>query len=62
MKRISKAKRAFLLAVVRDRVCARCDDAPAFMNTLTCLGCWRKADREEQAWCEELRARMGRAP
>jgi hypothetical protein len=32
MKQISKAKRAFLLAVVRDTVCRGCGSAPAIFT------------------------------
>ena len=42
MKRISKAKRAHLLAVVRDHLCESCGLAQKYESWVAlCTGCWR---------------------
>ena len=56
MKRISKAKRAFLLAVVRDNVCVRCRCAPGspwHLGPTACVPCylkWLDEGAETSAW------------
>lgn len=56
MKRINKAKRAFLLAVVRDEVCRRCRSAPGspwHLGPTACVPCyleWLDDGTETAAW------------
>lgn len=50
MKRISKAKRAFLLAVVRNTVCHTCRSAPGGWRWNECGPCAvKRVDRERGA-------------
>lgn len=57
MKRISKAKRAFLLAVVRGEVCEHCECAPAMFGDYLCGPCYV---REQDAERDRREARQWR--